>query len=135
MNNEPFYKKFVLSAKKLFEKIPRYSSRFSNKIYDNHQRVVILILRQKLKMTYRGIIDFLDGNPLARATLNLKNVPDHSTLVKFHKRINSSELDSLLCKKSVVTSAIDSSSFETSHMSYHYANVGTLKINENTDAI
>jgi hypothetical protein len=33
------------------------------------------------------------------------------------------DLDSLLCKKPVTTSAIDGSGFETSHMSYHYANV------------
>jgi len=55
--------------------------------------------------------------------LNLKSIPDHSTLVKFHKRINANILDDLLCKKEVITSAIDSSGFETTHMSYHYANV------------
>ena len=114
---------FLVSARKLISKIPMFSSKFSNKIYDNHQKMIILIFRQKMRMTYRGIVRFLRFSGLARAMLNLKSVPDHSTLVKFHRRINIRMLDSLLCKKQVTTSAIDSSGFETSHMSYHYANV------------
>ena len=56
MNKEPFLKRFILSAKKLTTKIPRYSSKFSNKIYDNRQKLSILILRQRMKMTYREVI-------------------------------------------------------------------------------
>jgi len=74
-------------------------------------------------MTYRSVVKFFRFSYLARALLNLKSVPDHSTLVKFHKRIKATILNSLLCKKPVRTSAIDSSGFETNHMSYHYANV------------
>ena len=85
--------------------------------------MIILIFRQKMRMTYRGIIKFFRFSNVARALLNLKNVPDHSTLVKFHKRIKATILDELLCKKKVKTSAIDASGFETSYMSYHYANV------------
>ena len=116
-------KTFLVSARNLISKIPKFSSKFSNKIYDNQQKTIILVFRQKMKMTYRGIVKFFRFSNLARALLNLKNVPDHSTLVKFHKRINANLLDDLLCKKEVITSAIDSTGFETSHMSYHYANV------------
>ena len=123
MNKEPFLKRFVLSAKKLVTKIPRYSSKFSNKIYDNRQKFSVLILRQRLKMTYREIVNFLKFNPLARALLNLKNVPDHSTLVKFHNRLKPEELNSLLCDKKANIVAVDASGFQTNHMSYHYANV------------
>ena len=115
-------KNFLVSARKLINKIPRFNSKFSNKIYDNHQKMIILIFRQKMRMTYRGIVKFFRFSGLARALLKLKNVPDHSTLVKFHKRIKSKVLDSLLCKKKIRTAAIDASGFETSHMSYHYAN-------------
>ena len=76
-----------------------------------------------MRMTYRSIVKFFRFSGLARALLNLESVPDHSTLVKFHKRIKSTILDELLCKRKVKTSAIDASGFETSHMSYHYANV------------
>ena len=114
---------FLVSARKLTSKIPRFNSKFSNKIYDNHQKLIILIFRQKMRMTYRGIIRFFRFSGLARALLNLRSVPDHSTLVKFHKRLSVEILDSLLCKKQVITSAIDSTGFETNHMSYHYANI------------
>ena len=116
-------KTFLVSARKLINKIPKFSSKFSNKIYDNHQKMIILVFRQKMRMTYRGIIKFFRFSGLARALLNLRRIPDHSTLVKFHKRIDATILDGLLCKKPVKTSAIDSSGFETSYMSYHYANV------------
>jgi transposase len=123
MNNEPLLKRFMLSAKKLVTKIPMYSSKFSNKIYDNRQKFSILILRQRLKMTYREIINFLKFNPLARALLNLKSIPDHSTLVKFHNRLKPEQLNSLLCDKHANIVAVDASGFQTNHMSYHYANV------------
>jgi len=74
-------------------------------------------------MTYRNIVRFFKFSGLARALVGISRVPDHSTLVKFHKKIKTDLLDSLLCKKPVKTSAIDGSGFETSHMSYHYANV------------
>ena len=123
MNNESFLKRFVLSAKKLVTKIPRYSSKFSNKIYDNRQKFSILIFRQRLKMTYRETIRFLKFNSLARALLNLKTVPDHSTLVKFHNRLKPEVLSSLLCDKKANIVAVDSTGFQANHMSYHYANV------------
>ena len=123
MKNESRLKTFLVSARKLITKIPRFNSKFSNRIYDNHQKMIILIFRQKMRMTYRGIVRFFRFSGLARALLKLKRVPNHSTLVKFHKRISATMIDSLLCKKKVNTSAIDSSGFETSHMSYHYANV------------
>ena len=115
-------KRFLVSARKLVNKIPKFNSKFSNKIYDNHQKLIILIFKQKMRMTYRGIVRFFRFSYVARALLNLRNVPDHSTLVKFHKRIKVRLLDSLLCKKFVKTSAIDGSGFETTHMSYYYAN-------------
>ena len=122
MKNESELKTFLVSARKLITKIPKFNSKFSNRIYDNHQKMIILIFKQKMKMTYRGIVKFFRFSGLARALLKLKKVPDHSTLVKFHKRIKTNDLDSLLCKKAVRTSAIDGSGFETSHMSYYYAN-------------
>jgi hypothetical protein len=122
MNKEPFLKRFVVSTKKLVNKIPRYSSKFSNKIYDVRQKLSVLILRQRLKMTYREVVRFLKFNSLARALLNLKTVPDHSTLVRFHNKIKPEILNSLLCDKQANIVAVDASGFQTNHMSYHYAN-------------
>ena len=122
MNKEPFFKRFIVSTKKLLSKIPKYSSKFSNKIYDNQQKLNILILRQRLKMTYREVVRYLNFNPLARALLKLKRVPEHSTLVKFHNRQKPELLSSLLCDKKANIVAVDASGFQTNHMSYHYAN-------------
>ena len=85
MKNQSDLKTFLVSARKLINKIPKFNSKFSNKIYDNHQKMIILIFRQKMRMTYRGIIKFFRFSNVARALLKLKRVPDHSTLVKFHK--------------------------------------------------
>jgi len=123
MKEQSELKSFLVSARKLVSLIPKYNSKFSNKIYDNPQKMIILVFKQKMKTTYRGVIKFLRFSGLARALLNLKRVPNYSTLIKFHKRINSNIIDDLLCKKEVITSAIDSSGFETNYMSYHYANV------------
>ena len=123
MNKESFYLRFLKSVKKLVNKIPRYSSKFSNKIYDNRQKLSILIVRQKLGMNYREIVNFFEANPLARAMLNLEKVPNFTTLVKFHKRLRPEILNSLLCGKKSNIIAIDSSGFETTHTSYHYTKV------------
>lgn len=127
MEQESELYKFLASARNLVSLMPKYNSKFSNRIYDNHQKMIILILRQKMKMTYRGIVKFLQFSVVARALLKLKSVPNYSTLVKFHKRINAKILDGFLCKKKVNTSAIDSSGFETAYMSYHYANVWNMQ--------
>src|SRR3989344_8966354 len=87
---------FIELAKGITNKLPRYNSKFSNRIYDNHQKIVIVVFKQKLKMTYRGIIEFLESNEEARRMIGLKNIPDHSTLIKFLKRISASLLSSLL---------------------------------------
>lgn len=123
MNNKSIFKRFLVSAKKLISRLPKFNSKFSNKIYDNHQKLIILIFRQKMKMTYRAIVRFLKFSYETRSILRLKKIPSFTTLIKFHKRLNTKDLDSLLCKKPVRISAIDGSGFETSHMSYHYANV------------
>ncbi len=54
------YLKFIDEALDLAKAIPKYFSKFSNKIYCNHQKIALLVLRQKLKLTYRGLIEWLE---------------------------------------------------------------------------
>ena len=114
---------FIELAKGITNKLPRYNSKFSNRIYDNHQKIVIVVFKQKLKMTYRGIIEFLESNEEARRMIGLKNIPDHSTLIKFLKRISASLLSSLLKIKEAEIIAVDSTGFETESMSYYYRTI------------
>jgi hypothetical protein len=114
---------FIELAKGISNKLPRFNSKFSNRIYDNHQKIVIIVFKQKLRTTYRGIIDFLEINEEARRMIGLKGIPDHSTLIKFMKRISASLLDSLLEIKEAEIVAVDSTGFETESMSYYYRTI------------
>src|SRR3989344_2261505 len=81
------YLKFVDSALEIAKKIPRYFSKFSNKIYCNHQKLAIYVLMQKLKLTTRGIISWLRSNADARLILGLYRVPVHTTIIRLVNRI------------------------------------------------
>jgi len=53
------YIKFIDEALELCGAIPRYFSKFSNKIFCNHQHIILLVLKQKLRTTYEELIEFL----------------------------------------------------------------------------
>lgn len=123
MKTQKVYLKFIDEALELAKAIPKYFSKFSNKIYCNHQKLVLLVLRQKLKLTYRGLIEWLEVTGEVCLLLGLTEIPDHSTLVKFDKRISASLLNGLINMKEAKTIAVDSSGFETETKSYHYRTV------------
>jgi hypothetical protein len=85
MKQESELYKFLASARNLVSRMPKYNSKFSNRIYNNHQKMIILVFRQRMKITYREIVWFLKFSVVARTLLKLKKVPDYSTLAKFHK--------------------------------------------------
>ncbi|MCK5282299.1 MAG: hypothetical protein KAK00_02725 [Nanoarchaeota archaeon] len=53
------YLKFIDKALELCKNIPRYFSKFANKIFCNHQKIILLVLKQKLRTTYRDLIELL----------------------------------------------------------------------------
>jgi len=132
MIKESELKKFISLAKEITNTLPKYNSKFSNRIYDNHQKIIILVFRQKLKMTYRSIARFLGFSYEARKLIGLNRVPDHSTLVKFAKRISASLLSSLIKIKEAEIVAVDSSGFETESMSYYYRSIYNAKDKQKT---
>lgn len=88
MNGEYLdYLKFVDCALELAKKIPKYFSKFSNKIYCNHQKLAILILMQKFKTTTRGIVSILHASSDLRIHLGLNKIPVHTTICRFAKKI------------------------------------------------
>lgn len=115
--------KFIELAVQTANLLPRYNSKFSNRIFDNRQKMAIVILKQKLKTTYRGVLEILEISEIARARFKLNRLPDHSTLVKFLQRISSSLIDSLLMEKEAEIIAVDSTGFETECMSYYYRTI------------
>ena len=132
MIKKPELISFIELAKGKLTKIPKYSSKFSNKIYDNHQKIILLLIKCKLKLTYRGVIELLYVSSEICMLLNLKRIPEHSTLVKFAKRVSASLLDSLLSVKEAEIVAIDSTGFETESKSYYYRNVFNMQNKQKT---
>jgi len=116
------YLKFIDEALELANKVPKYFSKFSNKIYCNHQKMAIYILMQKFKTTTRGIISILKSSSDLRMHLGLFRVPVHTTIVRFVNKIKK-QITELLGIRQAVTVAVDSTGFELESKSYYYRNI------------
>ena len=120
------YLKFIDDALEAAKSIPRYFSRFSNKIYCNHQKMAIFVLMQRFKTTTRGIISMLRASSDMRMHLGLHRVPVHTTVVRFAKRIKK-QITKLLGIRQAVTVAVDATGFELDQKSYYYRTVWNRK--------
>jgi len=116
------YLKFIEDALGMAKSIPRYFSKFSNKIYCNHQKFAIYVLMQKFKTTTRGIVSILRASSDMRILLGLTRVPSHSTIVRFVNKIRK-EINKLLGIRQANTVAIDATGFELESKSYYYRTV------------
>lgn len=104
-----------------------YSHPKSPKKFTQPQLLACLVLKAYQKSAYRGTEDLLGCADRLRQALQLKEVPDHSTLQKFAERVVSPELlDRLLAslvRKLGVTSenaAMDSTGMEPTTRSAYY---------------
>jgi len=116
------YLKFIENALGMAKSIPRYFSKFSNKIYCNHQKFAIYVLMQKFKTTTRGIVSILRASSDMRILLGLTRVPSHSALVRFVNKIRKL-INKLLGIRQANTVAIDATGFELESKSYYYRTV------------
>ena len=116
------YLKFIDDALFMAKSIPRHFSKFSNKIYCNHQKFAIYVLMQKFKTTTRGIVSILRASSDMRLHLGLTRIPVHSTIVRFVKRIRK-YIHKVLDIRQAHTVAIDATGFELESKSYYYRNV------------
>lgn len=87
--------KFIEQGLEVAKAIPKYFSQFSNKIYTNHQHLVLVVLKQKLRTTWRELIDLLNISTIPEA-LNLKRVPHFTTLIRFSQKISAVIVNELL---------------------------------------
>jgi len=116
------YLKFVSEGLELAKKIPKYFSKFSNKIYCNQQKFVIVILMQKLKLTTRGIVSFLRSNPTLCLHFGLTRIPVHTTIVRFFRKIKDI-IGLILDIRQATSVAVDGTGFELETKSYYYRTV------------
>jgi transposase len=101
--------------------VPRYSSERSNRLYDVHLKTGLLVLKQYLDVSYRELCSIVSSLKIWRG-----RVPDHSTLVKFSKKVSAEVLDKVLrsiarkvCGKDM-TVAVDSTGFSCSNASVYF---------------
>lgn len=116
------YLKFVSEGLEIAKKIPRYFSKFSNKIYCNHQKLTIYVLMQKLKLTTRGIVSFLRSNSSICLEFGLLRIPVHTTIVRFISKVKKI-IAFVLDIRQANTVAVDSTGFELEAKSFYYRNI------------
>jgi hypothetical protein len=113
--------------------LPEYAHKCSPKTYTQPQLFACLVLKEFLHRDYRGIEQLLKDMPELTAAIDLKRVPDHSTLQKAAKRLLSSELATRLLdvtirlgkllkkiEPTVALAAMDGTGFESRHASAYY---------------
>ena len=122
INKESKYLKFIDKGLELAKSIPRYFSKFSNKIFCNHQKIVLLVLKQKLRTTYRDLIEILKISDIP-LYLGLKRIPHRTTLIKFAKKIKPGLIDLLLPHRKAKHVGVDASGFELEQKSYYYRTI------------
>jgi len=110
-----------------------YSHRYSPKTFTQPQLFACLVLKESLKLDYRGISALLQDSAALREAIGLRHTPHFTTLQKASKRLlRRRRVQRLLnqtlvrarkvklLKKRVALAAIDSSGFEAQHASRYF---------------
>jgi len=107
--------------------IKKYSSKYSNKIYDNYQLLTLETLKQKFGSGYVAFIEEeLIELPHIVEYLKLKSIPHPDTLNKFAKRIKQSILELVLLQTTARTGirklvlGQDGTGFKSKKISHYY---------------
>jgi len=105
---------------------PHRRSKYANHLYDDRQHVILLALRQHLKMTYRDICELMEVCGALLEEMGLRRVPHWTTLHKFSKRADMLRLERLLlaciddARLRVLDLAVDSTGFGSTSASEYY---------------
>ena len=113
--------------------LPAYASRFSRHDFTEAQLFACLVLREHQKKSYRGVEALLKDTPQWLADIGLSSVPDHNTLCRaFGRLIKRGLMNKMLDQQAIWADerrliegqvrpvAIDSSMFESHHVSRHF---------------
>jgi len=124
MKSHSKFLSFIEMAKGITNKLPKYNSKFSNRIYSNHQLMMINLFRVKLKLTYRGVCELLGASRDLCRLMGINKIPHWTTLQKFMQRTNQSSLDWLIKQETInlkqVDVAIDATGFYPLNVSSYY---------------
>lgn len=131
-DKQSLYLKFIEQCMEIAKAIPEYFSKFSNKIFTNHQKIVLLVLKQKLKINYRNLVELLKITKIPDF-IGLKRIPHFTTLIRFSKKISKNLLNNLLdyciefSKPKNLKLAVDATGLELDKASQHYAKIRFLE--------
>jgi len=120
-NRDSKLKRFVINAysKIKASKLPKFSNKYSPKRYTQHQLCAIVILKKRLRTSYRDLMEFLIEMPKIRRIIDLQTVPHYTTIQKFFQRIGEHKLVSMIDVYACRIVAIDSTGIH-SYASKHY---------------
>ena len=69
-------------------RIPLYSSKFSKKAYNQHQLLILILLKDYLSENYRDTVDLVSLMNEIKQKIYLDSIPHFTTLYKFSQRIS-----------------------------------------------
>jgi hypothetical protein len=115
------------------EALPAYRHRFSPKKFTQHQLLACLVLKEFLRVDYRGLAAHLEDAPALRALITLEVVPHFTTFQKAARRLLAAAparklFDAVLAravrqgvrKRRVPLAAVDGTGMESRHVSRYY---------------
>ncbi len=98
--------------------VRRYSHLFSPKKYTQIQHIVLLVLKEYLRTTYRGITDIMREFTRLCKLLKLRVIPHYTTLQKFLKKFQNCVLRDLV---SAFTHSLSIVGVDATGFTEHYA--------------
>lgn len=132
--------KYVRLANTLFRvlkyaRIPLFLHRKSNHVFTAWQHVVLLVLRQYERKSYRMFVDWLVEAYYLRTFMGLSHIPHYTTLQKFASRITKTVLEKIIYSFILLHSniirrlfiGIDSSGFKITNASQYYTDKANLR--------
>jgi len=120
--------KFIERGFEVAKVIPLYFSKYANKIYTNHQHIVLVVLKQKLRMTWRDLIEILKISTIPKE-IGLTKIPHFTTLIKFSKKFSPVLVNKLLAystslsRPKLLKLGVDATGLELDQASKHYAQI------------
>ena len=127
LSEEDLYRRYVVLLMKIMEVlgVPEYRHARSNHIYSYREKIAMLVLRERMKLSYKQFVKDLPSFPGVLEELDLSSLPEQSTLCRFAKAVDPEDLQRIVTAFSFFvqkrcTLAIDGTGFSNFMRSAHF---------------